>query len=101
MPARHVALNALSTGADVEQHLTFCGSYGLSFFAPLLVKMMCLGIVFTSPVALQTQIIAFLYRFYAVDVVAVVAAHITMIHFTLGERAVNIYFIKDLSVLKI
>jgi hypothetical protein len=101
MPARHVTLDTLSPGADVEQHLALSGSDGLPFFAFLLVKMMCLGIVLMGSVALQTQIVALFYWFDTVDVVAVAAAHITIIHFTLGEGAINIYFIKDLSIRKI
>jgi hypothetical protein len=96
-----VTPDTLSTGADVEQDLTINGSDGLPFFAVLLVKMMCLGVVLMGSVTLQTEIVALFYWFDTVDVVAVAAAHITMIHFTLGKRAVNIYFLEDLSVRKI
>ena len=90
-----------SNPSIVEQDLTINGSYGLPFFIFLLVKMMRLGIVLMGSVTLQTEIVALFYWFDTVDVVAVAAAHITMIHFTLGEGAINIYFLEDLSIRKI
>jgi hypothetical protein len=85
IPTRHVALDALSTCAHFKEYLAFFGSNGLAFFTLFLVKMMLFRIINLCPMALETQSVSFLDRFYAVNIVAVTAAHITAIHLALSK----------------
>ena len=63
--------------------------------------MVLFRIINLCPMTLEAQTVAFLDRFYAVNIVAVTAAYITTIHLALGKRAVNINLFQDLPIGKI
>ncbi len=48
-------------------------------------KMMVLCIIGVGPVALQAELISLLYRFHTVNLMAITAADIVMVHLALHE----------------
>ena len=101
VPTLHVALDAFSTCAHFKENLPFFRSNGLAFFTLFLVKMVLYRIINLCPMALETQTVAFLDRFYAVNIVAVTAAYITAVHLALRKGAVNIDFFQNLTITEI
>lgn len=83
--AGHVALLALGPRAHLEENLAAGRSDGLAFFPLLLVKMMGCGILNFFAVTLQAQGIALFDAPGAVDIVAVAAAHVPVVHLALGK----------------
>ena len=74
--------------------------FGLKRFAGftfLFVKMMFFGVINGRPVALQAKVIAFLNELDTVDIVTVTAAHITVVHFALNERSIDIHLLQNLA----
>jgi len=96
-----MALDTLGAGTHFKKDLAVRGLYRRSLLTLLLVKMMGPGIVFGGLVALEAQIVAFQKYLCTVNVMAVAAADIPVVHLALGEGAVHIYLFKDLSVRKI
>ena len=96
--ARHVALDALGAGADLEENRPVGGPDRLALFALLLVKVMLPRVVGLRAMALQAEIVSFPDRPDAVYLVAVAAAHIPVIHLALRERAVHVDLVEDLAV---
>jgi hypothetical protein len=94
-------LDALGARAHLEEHISVSRLDGIPLLPFLLVEMMLLGIIFTGAVALKTEPIPLLDHFETVHIMAVAAAHIPMVHLALGEGAVNIDLIQDLSVREI
>jgi hypothetical protein len=97
-PAGHVALNTLGPAADLVQDFPVLGPDGLSRLTCRFMKMMILRIVLIRAVALKAKGVAAFHDLGAVHVMAVAAAHVPMVHFTLGKGTVDIDLVFDLAV---
>jgi hypothetical protein len=99
--AGHVALDALGTAADLEEHLAVSRFDGVPLLFLFFVKVVFFRIVFHGAVTLKAEPIPFLDQFQTVDIVTVAALHIPMVHLALGGGAVYIDLIPDLAVREI
>ena len=97
----HVALFAQGTGAHVEKDLTGCRADRFARRPLFFVEMVVGRIVDRSPVTLEAEIVAVLDAPDAVDVVAVAAADLPVVHLALHERPVDVNLVENLTVGKI
>jgi len=98
LAAWHVALDTISASAHLKEHLAITRFDRLSLFTLLFVKVMPFGVILTGPMALKTDLISLFEKLNAMHVVAVTAAHVTMVHLALCERAVDVDLVEDLSI---
>jgi hypothetical protein len=93
-----MALKALGAFTHlVEDRTVFCLN-GFSFLPFSLVKVMVSRVIHIGPVTLQTEVISFLYKLQAMDIMAIAAADIFQEHLALHERSIDIDFLQDLPI---
>jgi hypothetical protein len=64
----------------------------------LLVEMVLEAVVGITTVALKAQVVPLFEQSKAVNVVAIAAAHVVLVHFALNERPVYIHLLEDLTI---
>ncbi len=62
------------------------------------VKMMIVAVIISSLVALYAKVVALFLQFQTVNIVAIGATYVVLMHLALGKRSINIIFFAYLPV---
>jgi hypothetical protein len=93
-----MALKTFSPLSNTILDATVLGQDGICFFSLFFMKVMIFMVIMVCPVTLEAQVVSLLMKFETVDIMAITALYIPLIHLALSKRAINIDFIKDLSI---